>query len=336
MPEFLINNLRKALRYANKRYHGHSNLEKEQQRSMSVSASAIDTAKLPRFVNTIMVVLLGLALAALGLKLLPQGTASTATNGQPSASPAAAANAASAPSPTELAQITASTHLFGDASKRATPAKEAPDPVEPIEDTNLNLQLAGVFAFEPAEDAIAIISAGSAEQNAYGIGDKISGDTSLESVHADHVILRNRGKLEKLSLPENVQPVAMAPVRAAPSSNSGQSQNASQPIELPTNPRQLRDTLARNPSMLGRVVAAEPYQENGKLVGYRITPKQNPEILEAQGIVAGDVITRVNNIQLNSQKQGIRALRNAVKADNLEVTILRDGIEVPISISLAQ
>ena len=110
----------------------------------------------------------------------------------------------------------------------------------------------------------------------------------------------------------------------------------SQPLELPSNPGELRDTLARNPAILGRIVAAEPYQENGKLLGYRITPKQNPEILEAQGIVAGDVITRVNNIQLNSQKQGIRALRNAVKAENLEVTILRDGIEVPISISLAQ
>jgi general secretion pathway protein C len=129
----------------------------------------------------------------------------------------------------------------------------------------------------------------------------------------------------------------MRPIQSASNGNTNQSQqNLSQPIELPTNPRELRDTLARNPSMLGRIVAAEPYQENGKLVGYRITPKQNPEILEAQGIVAGDIITRVNNIQLNSQKQGIRALRNAVKADNLEVVILRDGIEVPITISLAQ
>jgi len=88
--------------------------------------------------------------------------------------------------------------------------------------------------------------------------------------------------------------------------------------------------------LLGRVVSAEPYQENGKLRGYRISPRQNPEILESQGILAGDIITRVNNIELNSQKQGVRALRNAVKADNLEVTILRDGIEIPLSISLAQ
>ncbi|MFK8081033.1 MAG: type II secretion system protein GspC [Granulosicoccus sp.] len=304
---------------------------------MSASASSNKLAGLPKLVNILMVIALGLALAIFSLKLLPQGTAAVSPSSIQTRA-AGSNNGAPAPSPTDLARVIASVHLFGDATKQIKPVEKAPDPVEPIEDTSLNLQLAGVFAFTPAESAIAIISAGSAEQNAYGIGDKISGDTSLEAVYPDHVILRNRGKLEKLSLPENVQPIALAPVQAAPSNNrqNAQSQNVGQPVELPSNPRELRDTLARNPSMLGRVVAAEPYQENGKLVGYRITPKQNPEILEAQGIVSGDVITRVNNIQLNSQKQGIRALRNAVKAENLEVVVLRDGIEVPISISLAQ
>jgi len=306
---------------------------------MSASASSENPAGLPRVVNVLMVIALGLALAVLSLKLLPQGSAAVASNSSASGAANTISSGTQAPTPTELARVIASVHLFGDATRRPIAVERAPEPVEPIEDTRLNLQLAGVFAFTPAEDAIAIISAGSAEQNAYGIGDKISGDTSLEEVHPDHVILRNRGKLEKLSLPDNVQPIALAPVQAASPSNSrqnAQSQSSSQPIELPTNPRQLRDTLARNPSMLGRVVAAEPYQENGKLVGYRITPKQNPEILEAQGIISGDVITRVNNIQLNSQKQGIRALRNAVKAENLEVVVLRDGIEIPVSISLAQ
>ena len=143
-----------------------------------------------------------------------------------------------------------------------------------------------------------------------------------------------------LELPENSTPIAVRqPVaqQQRASGSSAQQGNAGGAIaDLPQTPGALRDTLAKNPSMLGRIVSAEPYQENGKLRGYRITPKQNPEILEAQGIVAGDVITRVNNIDLNSQKQGVRALRNAVKAESLEVTILRDGVEIPISISLAQ
>ncbi len=303
---------------------------------MSVSASSQNKPqRLPRLVNILMVIGLGVALAALSLKFLPADTAAAVASTTIPDATNSGGSGNRAPSPTELAQRIAAAHLFGNAADKPAPKVTEPEPTAPIEETRLNLQLAGVFAFTPAENAIAIISAGSAEQNAYGVGDKITGDTSLEAVYADHVILRNNGKLEKLALPENVQPIALAPVQAAPAQRS-QNEGNNQSVELPTNPRELRDTLARNPSILGRVVAAEPYQENGKLVGYRITPKQNPEILEAQGIVAGDVITRVNNIQLNSQKQGIRALRNAVKAENLEVVILRDGIEVPISISLAQ
>lgn len=288
-------------------------------------------SRLPRAVNTLLVVGVGVTLGLTSLKLLPESAPAPVGNITP-----VSTNQTNTPGPTQLARAIASTHLFGDAAQK--PVKiEAPKPQEPIKATSLNLQLAGVFAFEPQELAIAIISSGSAEQNAYGIGDKISGETTLEAVYSDYVVLRNRGKLEKLLLPENVQPIAMQPIITA---NEGQSNDQGgdngQPVELPSNPRELRDTLARNPSMLGRVVAAEPYQENGKLVGYRITPKQNPEILEAQGIVAGDIITRVNNIQLNSQKQGIRALRNAVKAENLDVVVLRDGVEVPITISLAQ
>ena len=303
---------------------------------MSASALPSDDTpqRLPRWTNNLLVVAIGVALALLTLELLPREAPPL-----PSARPAALGSAPTAPDPLELGRQIAAAHLFGDATS-APPPK--PEPVrQVVEPTRLNLQLAGVFAAEPQSQAIAIISAGSAEQNAYGVGDKISGETTLKAVYADHVIIDNRGRDEKLSLPDDVQPVAMRPVQSAPSApapqaNASGGEDFSQPIELPSNPGELRDTLARNPSMLGRVVAAEPYQENGKLVGYRITPKQNPEILEAQGIVAGDVITRVNNIQLNSQKQGIRALRNAVKAQSLEVVVLRDGIEIPISIPLTQ
>jgi len=237
----------------------------------------------------------------------------------------------------------AARHLFGDAAAKVVEKPVKDKPAAPPKETSLNLELAGVFAYEPEELAVAIISAGSAEQTAYGIGDKVSGEVTLKAVYPEYVLLDNRGKEEILKLPENVQPIATRPIQqtnTAQASNTGGpapgSEDFGQPVELPQSPGALRDTLARNPSLLGRVVAAEPYQENGKLLGYRITPKQNPEILEAQGIIAGDVITRVNNIQLNSQKQGIRALRNAVKAENLEVVVLRDGVEVPLSISLAQ
>lgn len=308
---------------------------------MSATAGSMQFAdkssRLPRWVNTLLVIVLGWALAVLTMKLLPQ--AETNFRSSSEAVPVSATN--TAPDPAMLAQVTAGLHLFGDASSVPVAVMEEVQKEE-AKETKLNLQLAGVFDYTPKEKAIAIISAGSNDQAAYGIGDKVSGETTLKEVHKTHVILSNRGKEEKLSLPENVQPIAMRPLPQAntaaqgQAANAGQGQQAGAPLDLPTTPGALRDTLARNPSMLGRIVAAEPYQENGKLLGYKITPKQNPEILEAQGILAGDVITRVNNIQLNSQKQGIRALRNAVKAQALEITVLRDGAEIPLSISLAQ
>jgi len=309
---------------------------------MSATATATQysnkPSKLPRWVNALLVIALGWALAVLSLKLLP-APAMAFTN--VAVAPTQTSNQAI--DPTKLATITAGLHVFGDASKNTAKVVETKKE-EPVVKTTLKLQLAGVFAYSPAEKAIAIISAGSDEQSAYGIGDKVTGEVTLEEVHKEYVILNNRGKRERLDLPEDSQPIAMRPVQQVQqASTQGQAGNSAAgsadngaPIELPTTPGALRDTLARNPSMLGRIVAAEPYQENGKLIGYRITPKQNPEILEAQGIVAGDVITKVNNIQLNSQKQGIRALRNAVKAQALEVTVLRDGAEIPLSISLAQ
>lgn len=303
---------------------------------MSANAASLShddkTSRLPRWTNNLLVIVLGVLLAVLALSFLP---GSEQVNTSPAAT-TSTNSGAQAPDAMQLGQKTAALHVFGDAG--AKPKEVVEKRPEIIEDTKLNLQLAGVFAFEPKETAFAIISEGQGEQNAYGIGDKISGETRLVEVFAEHVVINNRGKDEILKMSEAISSGAsQQPIqRSASTSQQPSQQNFNQPIELPTNPGELRDTLARNPSMLGRIVAAEPYQENGKLVGYRITPKQNPEILEAQGIVAGDIITRVNNIQLNSQKQGIRALRNAVKAENLEVMILRDGVEVPVSISLAQ
>ncbi len=285
----------------------------------------------PRWLNTLLVVGIGYALAVLTVKMLPASEQAFV----PVASTNIEAPQRKVVDKLAMSREIASTHLFGDVAKAPV---EKPKEKKPLVKTKLNLKLTGVAAYEPQEKAVAIINTGGSEETAFLVGDTIIGQTKLKAVYPDRVILDNRGREEVLELPENVTPIAVRPsaaTRQASSTTGGANPNGAVD-NLPSTPGALRDTLAKNPSLLGRVVAAEPYQENGKLRGYRITPKQNPEILESQGILAGDIITRVNNIELNSQKQGVRALRNAVKAENLEVTILRDGVEIPISISLAQ
>jgi len=312
--------------------------------SVSAALSGGSPERLPRWANTLLVIGIGIALAFLVLKAVPTFIpVADASVGNPNAV-ALTANRDSGPNPRELAGAIANRHLFGDFSKPVEEVKEEPKR-GPAPKTRLNLKLAGVFAYIPIERSMAIISVDNGDQEAFQIGSRIVGETTLEEVHRDHIIIKNRGKLEKVSMAEDIKPLPASQTRAAAqpaqagagSNNGGAGVDPNAPIDLPsTNPGAIRDYLARNPALLGRVVAAEPYQENGKLLGYKITPKQNPEILEAQGIVAGDVITRVNNIQINSQKQGIRALRNVVKAEQLEVMVLRNGVEVPLSISLTQ
>jgi len=305
--------------------------------SVSAALNNGASARLPKWANTLLVVGIGVALAFVTLKALPAFLPTPEPTNHASTGEQSLTGRQAGPDVRKLALEVSERHLFGDFSK---PVAEAPkdEPKEELVESRLNIKLAGVFAYTPIERAIAILSVDNGDQTAYKVGSKIIGETTLEEVYPDHIIIDNRGKREKVLLSE-AKPLPASQIQQARVQNSGNNTQAgadpNAPVQLPSsNPKELRDFLARNPAMLGRIVAAEPYQENGKLRGYRITPKQNPEILEAQGIIAGDVITSVNNIQINSQKQGIRALRNVVKAQQLDVTILRDGVEVPITISL--
>ncbi len=280
------------------------------------------------WVNSLLVITIAYALATLTLELLPeQLSVNTRTPISISVNKAQNNNPFN---PEKLGRSIAAAHLFGVVGEKV----EIITPSAPTElpETKLNLALAGVFAYEPHELAIAIISSGGRNEQVYGIGDTIVGDATLRAVFIDRVIIDNRGREETLHLPKDVSPISL------PRIVTEQSQNASNsaPLDIPSSPKELRDKLVKNPSMLGKIISATPYQEGGKLKGYRLHPKQNPEILASQGIMPNDIITQVNGINLNSQKKGIRALRKLVKADNIELTILRDGIEIPIVISMQQ
>lgn len=286
-------------------------------------------ARHPKWANVLLVIALGWALAVLTLKFLPKSEINYR-----SSSLATSVNTTNNSSdPLEQANLTAGLHLFGvvDADRPPLP----PQPPGPLPQTTLNFKLTGIFAYTPTERAIAIISEGAGDQSAFGIGDQLLNGVTLVEVFKDHVIINNAGKLEKLSLSEGPTATTVRPTTQVPIKPT-QALQQTAAIDLPTTPTELRQLFIEKPSLLGRVVATAPYQENGKLIGYQITPKQNPEILEAQGIYGGDVITSVNGIALNSQKQAMRALRNAVRAPTLELVLLRDGVEVAATISLTQ
>ncbi len=288
--------------------------------------------RLAPWVSRILIILIGYVAATIAVRFVP------VAGNQSAASPEAIVVTASAgPSIADLASAAAGKHIFGKAGVKPPPKVER-KVVAP--ETKLNLALIGVYAANPADQALAIISANGKPEEVFRVGESVIGRAILQEVRTSEVVIDNGGREEILKLPEKVastgRSVGLENLPGAnPSSSQANNQggNAS-PIQLPDSPKAIRDTLVKNPAMLNKLVSAVPYRENGRILGYRLTPKQNAAILEANGVLPGDVVTRVNGIALANQKNGIRALRKLVKASSIDLTILRDGVEVPIVIPL--
>ncbi|OED39439.1 type II secretion system protein GspC [Chromatiales bacterium (ex Bugula neritina AB1)] len=284
-------------------------------------------AKLAPWVSRVLVILIGYLGGLIAIRFVPIETTFASVTTTPLEVPAVAT-----PSVAEIANGAARDHIFGEAGSKPV-AKVTRTTEAPV--TKLNLSLVGVYSAKPADRALAIISANGKPEEVYRIGETITGRAILKEVLQNQVIIDNGGRSEIVKLPEKVASTGRnTGMENLPTANLNPQGGSNAPIELPQSPKEIRDTLARNPAMLNKLVSAVPYRENGRILGYRLTPKQDGSLLEQNGVLPGDVVTRVNGIALANQKNGIRALRKLVKASSVDLTILRDGIEIPISIPL--
>ena len=64
---------------------------------------------------------------------------------------------------------------------------------------------------------------------------------------------------------------------------------------------------------------------DGELIGYRLSPGKEPELFKSAGLQAGDVITQINGLDLTDLQQSQEALSELRNAQNIELTIIRDG-----------
>ena len=293
-------------------------------------------AKLAPWVSRLLIIIIGYLAAIIALRFVPlQNTAAAAlAPAGNSASAVSEVAAASIPSVSEIANDAAAQNIFGKPGAKPVKVVER---AQPVVGTKLNLKLIGVYTAEPAENAMAIISSNGKPEEVFRVGETITGRAVLSEVLQNEVRIDNAGREEKLLLPETVASTGGSNINAnLPGANvARQAQgNNGEPIQLPESPKDIRDTLVKNPAMLNKLVSAVPYRENGRILGYKITPKQQDGLLANYGVLPGDVVTRVNGIALANQKNAIRALRKLVKAPSIDISILRDGAELPVSIAL--
>lgn len=206
-------------------------------------------------------------------------------------------------------------HLFGEVAPEAAPVKT----VVPVDapDTRLKLSLHGTFSSDDSELARAIIADERRDEEMYAVGDILPGNAELSEIQADKVILLRGGRYEILRLPRDTitGDAGGAVISAA---------DASRVETTSERLRTLRQSLRQNPKSLFGLVRTIPKKDDqGKMVGYILQPGREPELFEQMGLKPGDVVTRINDVNLNNLASGMQALRSVQSGDTVSMTVLR-------------
>jgi len=219
-----------------------------------------------------------------------------------------------------------SLNLFGQYN---TSVEEVVEQVKNAPETRLNLTLSAAVASDNVSTAAAVIEY-KGKQETYGVGDEIIGTrASLEQVLIDRVIIKQSGRLETLMLDgadynHQAQTVANKKLTAQqgkPKKNIKQGTESLANVvdqrlnkELSRNAANLRADLKNDPGKITDYMGINPKRENGKIVGYRLSPGKKPEFFKLSGLKSGDVAVQMNGYDLLNPLEAVQAL-SALKTE---------------------
>jgi len=228
-----------------------------------------------------------------------------------------------------------SLHVFGEAGKVEEEAVQA-------EETRLNLKLLGTYVSNQAELSSAIIQANGRDEKAYFMNDKleVSGNVVLHKVETLQVILKNNGRLETLTLEEQLNQQVLS--NSEKTIKSDEVREPERTIDKRRDSRltselvEMKDKLFTDPQSLGDLAKFEPVvDDSGVVSGYKVAPGSDPRMFARLGLRRNDVIKSVNGTQLN--EQGLLGIANELtSAESLEITIERDGQPVTLLLGLSE
>lgn len=194
-------------------------------------------------------------------------------------------------------------HLFGKMEVTQV-ARRVP---ETAPETSLGLVLYGVFTDPDVKQGSAIIGQKSGDQQHYGVDDKVGSGVWLAEVRKDHVLLKRGTSFEMLKFPKEV-------------SRGVNIQRTARPSAAVPNLSQEKQTFMESVKIIPVFSGKEK-----SLKGYRILPKSNRTVYNRLGLRPSDIITSINGIALNDQRESMKVIAELVKADEIEVELDRNG-----------
>lgn len=187
----------------------------------------------------------------------------------------------------------------------------SPTAADATSPTGIQAVLKGVVFARPAELSISFVSIGNEAAKPYKVGDALAG-AQVTEIRRDRIILNNGGRLEYLAFPDPFGQATPTPGQAAPP--------PAQPMAPPAAPAALPPPSAQ--AVLSRLNATPV--AGGYAIGANAPP----------GMRSGDVVQSVNGAAMTDQSAVNSAIASAAASGQAQVTILRDGKPITVSIPI--
>lgn len=285
----------------------------------AVGASTIATTAM--LLGVILLILIAIQVALLTIRVF------TPADVTPIAVSSSSQQSSSQQTNTQGVNDVRSLHLFGEFG--AQPAQQARPTAAP--ETTLNIRLIGVTASSNPDLSAAIVQQGN-NQVVYIIGETIQSSRAVvREIHADRILIENAGRMETLYLdgrddftPEfsSAQPSAQTGTQTR-----GSSVPAQAPVQLTGTPEVMIDNVME-------LISITPHSEAGELVGYRLSPKSNPEIFRAAGLRDGDIAIMLNGYDLTNAAEAMSLMQSLESLTEATIVVLRAGEPVTLELRI--
>ncbi len=195
---------------------------------------------------------------------------------------------------------------------------------EPYKRSDLNLKLWGTaLAHDPAQSFAIIEDQAARRQMLFRVGDTVLEVATLTRVEWDRVVLTRDGSEEVLDISSaraSGKDAAPAPGATSP---QGERIRKTADNKFLIDRRELESTVA-NINEVFTQARAVPFFENGKTVGFRVFAIKPGSVFEKIGLQNGDVINRVNGVELTDPTKAISLFTELQNEGHIAVDLQRN------------
>jgi general secretion pathway protein C len=235
--------------------------------------------------------------------------------------------------PYEYYSLIAENKIFGvSLSRAATAGSDASS--ENLPTTSLRLRLVATVTGEPLLSFAGIEDLATKKQDIYKLSDMVSGARIIEILRNKVVLFRD-GQREILVMTDDsskrgpaapgIPAAGPSGVPSRPSTPAGSQPRPVVPV-TPTERRVSRSAVNEQVSAAGKILGAvniNPYFQDGKVSGFRVSGIPKGGILEEMGIREGDVVRAVNGEAITSPQKAYEVFNKVQGAPVVRVDVQR-------------